>query len=652
MDDNDIYERSMALRAALRWGLGRAAVTGCSAFTLADARRFGLHPNSGQVIFNGVRLDEPDTRNFRQEPAPETLPFERYVLALGRAVEKKGFDLLLRAYTQLGPPEKVGLVIGGDGAALSTLRELVAELGIAGRVHFPGRLERARAAELMRGADVFVMPSRLEPFGIVVLEAWREGTAVVASNRGGPPEFVEDGVDGLLVDPFDTSALAKMIGSLLEDPVRRAEIARKGREKVAAFSWPVIAQQYREIYREATRSAAGVGASRQARRRLTPDTPPRSSLSGRHARQVGAPMRVLRVSHSAVVADWRERERELARRGAQVSVVCAAAWEEGGKRVLFDPAGDDFAVAVRTLGRHQAVFVYDPRPLWRLLDPAHVDLVDIHEEPFSLAAAEVLILRALRRLHAPFVVYSAQNLDKRYPPPFGWIERWVLWRAGGAYVCNHPAGERLRRRGLRGELIELPLGVGTARFRASPRSSPSGPLRVGYVGRLTWQKGVGVLLDAIAGLDGWQVVLVGDGPDRQALVAQAAALRISERALFVGHLGDEALAERYQALDVLVVPSLTTPSWVEQFGRVAVEAMASGVPVIASDSGALPDVIGDAGILVPEGDPSALRAALEDLSRDPERWLTLQGAGLRRAERYSWSAVAEAHMAFYRRVLK
>ena len=75
-----------------------------------------------------------------------------------------------------------------------------------------------------------------------------------------------------------------------------------------------------------------------------------------------------------------------------------------------------------TWGRHPALFVYDPRPLWRALGEAY-DVIDVHEEPFALATAEVLLLRWLRRNRAPVVLYTAQNLHKRYPPPFRWLER-------------------------------------------------------------------------------------------------------------------------------------------------------------------------------------------------------------------------------------
>ena len=140
------------------------------------------------------------------------------------------------------------MVIGGQGSALEALRSTAAVLGIADRVHFVGRLSREEVAEAMAGATLFVMPSRLEPFGIVILEAWRAGAPVVATSRGGPPEFVRDGDDGALVDPFDTTAFAAVLEGLLLDPERRQRIGEAGRMRVKGFGWADIAGQYRTLY--------------------------------------------------------------------------------------------------------------------------------------------------------------------------------------------------------------------------------------------------------------------------------------------------------------------------------------------------------------------------------------------------------------------
>jgi len=258
MDDADIFETSRVLRTALRFGMrGASVVTACSTFTLADAeQRFGLAPGRGTVIPNGVALD--DEWGLGAGTAPAGLPVRPYILALGRVVEKKGFDLLLEAFAVMDPGRRsADLVIAGAGPALESLRARAAALGVAGQVHFPGRLSRDEVTGAMAGATLFVMPSRLEPFGIVVLEAWKAGTAVVATVRGGPPEFVHGGRDGVLVDPFDTAAFAAALELLLDDPARRRAIALAGHQRVREFGWPTIAERYRQLYAGATGSKGG-----------------------------------------------------------------------------------------------------------------------------------------------------------------------------------------------------------------------------------------------------------------------------------------------------------------------------------------------------------------------------------------------------------
>jgi glycogen(starch) synthase len=176
-------------------------------------------------------------------------------------VAKKGFDLLVAGYAAMDPGLRTAdLVIGGTGDALEGLQAQAEDSGIADRVHFVGRLSREQVAAAMAGSRAFVVPSRLEPFGIVVLEGWRAGTAVVVTDRGGPPEFVHDGEDGLLVDPFDTAAVAAVLGRVLGDDALRDSIAAAGRARVGAFAWPLVAEQYRALYRAtAPRATAGPG---------------------------------------------------------------------------------------------------------------------------------------------------------------------------------------------------------------------------------------------------------------------------------------------------------------------------------------------------------------------------------------------------------
>ena len=118
----------------------------------------------------------------------------RWVLGLGRLVEKKGFDLLIEAFSRIAYRHPgVALIIAGEGPTRRDLERLALKHGLEERVRFTGRLDARQVADTMAEADVVVVPSRVEPFGIVVLEAWRGATTVIATNRGGTKEFVRDG---------------------------------------------------------------------------------------------------------------------------------------------------------------------------------------------------------------------------------------------------------------------------------------------------------------------------------------------------------------------------------------------------------------------------------------------------------------------------
>lgn len=360
--------------------------------------------------------------------------------------------------------------------------------------------------------------------------------------------------------------------------------------------------------------------------------------------------RVLRIYHSGVVSRWRARERALRDLGVDVRLVSAQRWNEGGTDVELHPDPDEPVVGVKTFGRHPNLFWYDPIALWRTLRVAPVDLLDVHEEPVSVAATEVQVVARLAGVTAPFVLYSAQNIPKRYPLPFRWMERLALRRAAAVHTCNDAAGEILHHKGLRGLAVNLGLGVDVEQFHPGEQRRSAPPYRVGYVGRLEQHKGIETLVAAVEALPDVRLDIVGDGPARSALTDEIAARGLRERISIRGHVRDD-LPLVYRTFDVVVVPSLTTPTWTEQFGRVAIEAMASGVPVIASDSGSLPEVLDGAGVLVPPGDVAALTAALGTLLCDEAERRRLATAGRARAEYFSWRRVAERQQDLYTKVI-
>jgi glycogen(starch) synthase len=194
----------------------------------------------------------------------------------------------------------------------------------------------------------------------------------------------------------------------------------------------------------------------------------------------------------------------------------------------------------------------------------------------------------------------------------------------------------------------IPSGVDLRRFtHRLPDPAPDLPRpRVLFVGRLAAQKGVATLLDAVPLLRGnATVVLVGDGPQRRALERQAGRLG-PDRVRFQGFVAHTEVPAWLAAADVLVLPSIY-----EELGSVLLEAMAAGLPVVASAVGGIPDALGDAGRLVPPRDPAALAAAVDELLDHPALAAQLGDAARRRATAFSWDVLAGRVLDVYRQVV-
>jgi glycosyltransferase involved in cell wall biosynthesis len=274
-------------------------------------------------------------------------------------------------------------------------------------------------------------------------------------------------------------------------------------------------------------------------------------------------------------------------------------------------------------------------------------VVHIDEEPYNLAAWQALY--HARHVGAKTVLFSWQNILRQYPPPFGWGERWALRHTDYMIAGTDSAAEVWRAKGYAGKVRVIPqFGTDTDLFHL-PDRRPARPFTIGYFGRLIEEKGLPVLLDAAARLDGdWRLYLLGGGPLRDVLDAQTEQLGMSQRVIMHEHISSTRMPKQYHQIDVLVLPSLTRPNWKEQFGRVLVEAMASGVPVVGSDSGAIPGVIGDAGLVVPEGDAAALADALDRLRCDPTLYAELSRKGRERAvAHFTHAGVAQATVEVY-----
>jgi len=364
-------------------------------------------------------------------------------------------------------------------------------------------------------------------------------------------------------------------------------------------------------------------------------------------------MRVLMLSKACVVGAYQRKLEEMARQpDIELRVLVPPSWRDVRGVLRLERAFVEGYDLRETPIRFNGSFHLHYYPAFgreaREFDP---DVIHIDEEPYNLATWHALW--QARRLRAKTLFFSWQNINRRYPWVVRLGERWALRQVDFALMGTESAAQVWREKGYRGEYAVIPqFGVDPAIFSPAEHPRPDGPFTVGFVGRLVEEKGGADLLHALAQVEGdWRLAIVGDGPHKVTLQALAKRLRIEARVSF-DSLPSTEMPRFYRGLDVLVVPSRTRPNWKEQFGRVIIEAMACGVPVIGSDSGAIPGVIGNAGLVVPEGDVTALAGHLRTLMQSAEVRLTW---GMRGRERvlahFTQAAVAAQTVAAYRRMM-
>jgi len=166
-------------------------------------------------------------------------------------IKWKSPDLLISAFARvLKVVPGAKLVIAGSGREKDNLSRQIKDLNIANAVFMVGRLKKEKVAQLMATADVFVLPSKMESFGLTLLEASAAGLPVVCSNAGGIPEVFQDGFNALLYPPGDDNAMAKAIIRLLQDRELAKTISANAVETASRFTWEMTAGRTLQVYKE------------------------------------------------------------------------------------------------------------------------------------------------------------------------------------------------------------------------------------------------------------------------------------------------------------------------------------------------------------------------------------------------------------------
>jgi glycosyltransferase involved in cell wall biosynthesis len=382
-------------------------------------------------------------------------------------------------------------------------------------------------------------------------------------------------------------------------------------------------------------------------------------------------MKVLLLSKACIVGAYQKKLEEMAAvEDVNLTVVVPPSWDDARNPTRLEKLhtrGYELIVANLAFNGNYHLHFY-PK-LGRIVKQIQPDVFHIDEEPYNLATFHAMWLA--QAAGAKTVVFSWQNLFRRYPLPFSLMERYVLAHADALLVGNSEAAQVWQRKGYTGVMTMLPqFGVDPAIYFRRQRPTrqartsiirhrqsrkPSQPtLVIGFAGRLVEEKGVELLLQAATKLVGpWTLHILGSGPERERLEKMAQWLGVGARVTFDQKMPSSHLPHYFSGLDVLVLPSLTRANWKEQFGRVLIEAMACDVITVGARSGAIPEVIGDAGLTFEEGNVEELRSQLQRLIDEVVLREELRQKGRDRVtQNYTQAAIARHTVEVYRQVLR
>jgi glycosyltransferase involved in cell wall biosynthesis len=312
------------------------------------------------------------------------------------------------------------------------------------------------------------------------------------------------------------------------------------------------------------------------------------------------------------------------------------------------------------LNGHGMAFLYKSLFLNLITDTP--DIIHINQEPCSLSAFQIILLKKIYNLKSKIILFTWENINRTYPFPFNFIYKFNINNVHGILCGNAEAEKVVREKGFSGITQITPeIGIEEKVYKKvesdklkKQLSIKKNTVIIGYIGRIIKAKGLVCLFKALSEIKGedWKLVLVGKGKDKQLLIKLAENLEIINHIYFIGAISHENVPNYLSLMDMLVLPSLTTDKWKEQLGHVIIEAMACEVPVIGSDSGAIPEVISKAGLIARENDHLDWAKKIKLLVKSPSRRRALAKKGKKRIlTTYTNKIIAEKIREFYYKVM-
>jgi glycosyltransferase involved in cell wall biosynthesis len=373
-------------------------------------------------------------------------------------------------------------------------------------------------------------------------------------------------------------------------------------------------------------------------------------------------LRVLFISHAYVVGVNQGKLAAISQvEGVEVGLLAPSNWQalEWNRSLPLERPYLNlhlFSAPVMFTGRVGAYF-YAPWAIWKVLQDFKPNLIQVETEVFSLSAFELAMFA--RMTGTPMVVFGWENQLRQLP----WVRRqtcqFVLDTASAIIPGNQDGANVMHKWDYRGLVEVMPqIGVDPQFFAPALKAAAArtAPVRIGFLGRLAHSKGIDLMLSAVAqlrdrGIDS-QVILCGAGDEEAALRQLATDLQITDRIVWRGAVPHDRAPAELSQFDVLVLPSRSTATWKEQFGHVLIEAMSMGIPVVGSNSGEIPHVIGRDDLVFPEEDANALAEILARSISDPP-WRQEAGLyGLNRVHQlYTHDRIAQRSISLWQTIL-
>lgn len=388
-------------------------------------------------------------------------------------------------------------------------------------------------------------------------------------------------------------------------------------------------------------------------------------------------MKILVASHTYIVDLNCEKLRALSQLepGIEVTVVVPKVWKPGGvqnKTITTQYRNEDAFKIVPVTNfsqNHQGLLTFGG-DLITLLREFRPQVIQVEQGSRGLAYTQMIVLNQLLGLKAKNIFFTWWNLPYELKLPVALLEKYNLNYSDGIISGNQDGAEILRQRGYQGAIKVMPqLGVDEKLF--TPKSQPelaaklgidNNDFVIGFVGRFVPEKGLITLLNSLIILKDqpWKLLLLGRGNLKAELVKLAAEHQLQDRVIFVESVPHDEVVNYINLMNTLVLPSevtynlknLTSVGWKEQFGHVLIEAMACKIPVVGSNSGEIPHVIGDAGLVFSEGNSQALADCLLQLIKKPDLAANLAEFGYQRVmDKYTNKALAKQQFEFYQELV-